>query len=154
MTFFYSIARQLAFVHNKGGLSVKFNSVFLFCYSLYFSCLLYTSCCTYPVGGGVHRPASRLLPVNSHGYLSFLCLWLLYRQEKDRNSGLVSACGTDSPHECHLSSVSCMDREMCIRDSRSRSDQFAVQFRNNQADCFCSTCAVRNDINCSCAGSS
>ena len=33
-------------------------------------------------------------------------------------------------------------------------DQFAVQFRNNQTDCFCSTSAVRNDINSACTASS
>ena len=33
-------------------------------------------------------------------------------------------------------------------------NQFAVQFRNNQANCFCSTGGVRYNVNSGCAGTS
>ena len=61
-------------------------------------------------GGTVYRPAPCLLPVNSHGDFSFLCLRLLSGQEEDRNPGLVAACGADSAHERNLPSLPGVDR--------------------------------------------
>src|SRR5699024_12421147 len=40
------------------------------------------------------------------------------------------------------------------RNTLCSADQFAVQFRNNKADCLGSAGAVGNDVNCSCTGSS
>ena len=42
----------------------------------------------------------------------------------------------------------------CGRNALSGTDEFAVEFRNNEADSFCGAGAVRNDVYCASAASS